>query len=564
MHSTAKHGGHNKTTKLGYVILAAIVISAVVYSVSFTIGPSSYGDDVTYLTIAMQVLSGGFQQSSYIFSIRLLMIYPIALFYKLMGISMLSGALWDIISYVGSIIVAFYIGKELYNEKAGLLSAFLMLIFPLTAILGVTISDDIPMMLLTSMLMLAILYAEHRSSRWWYLAAGALLVAPVLTTPEGAIIVPVALLYLLIEVIRRKIKINGVSLHFVYGAALAFLLLFTFNQLNCGNPFITFSVNSQFFSKIGAINATTGSYTTIPGASQNLEFYPQWMFPYDLTGIASSELQSGAPSISAFLNAGSNLGNSVGFFFYAAVIAALYLLFRRERKSYFAIFWFVAAFLYLEFGPMSFGISPPHYLLLHRLQRFLTLIAVPTTVIIAIGIAKFLQSNKRNRLHRHVSYCIAIAALAFLLVTSLQVINMQQQASFLARYDTYTISQYLSSLPNTTRIYLPVAYSQMFSNIIIYMKFDNMNRFYAVDGIRNCTDIPSGSYVVLTKYAPLPGLNYTPDVLSKCPYWRTALYPNAPGNYSPNIEGFAYYNHAVLYFVPLHNSTASAAVKVPG
>ena len=67
--------------------------------------------------------------------------------------------------------------------------------------------------------------------------------------------------------------------------------------------------------------------------------------------------------------------------------------------------------------------------------------------------------------------------------------------------------------------------------------------------MQSCTYIPENSYVVLTKYAKIGSLNYTPDPLNQCPGWETVPYPNASQNYSSAITGYAYPFRAVLYYV---------------
>jgi len=548
------------------IALIAIAAFALIYSLVFVIGPSAYGDDPTYLSLAYGAATGNFTQSSYIFSVRLLMIFPIAVFYKLFGVSLFTDSIWDILCFVGSVVAAFYIGKELYDEKVGLLSAFLLSIFPLTAILAPTVSDNIPMMFMTTMAMLSILYAQRRSSRFWYFAAGIFMTASPLVTPEGFIVIPIAILYLLVELFRKKITVNMTSLYLIYGILAIGIALMAFNYVNSGHPLITYTTNSNYFSAIGVMK--NGQYTTIGSANQNLSFYPQWMLPYNIMQIVSSNISRlNFNPLSIWSQIYVTDFNIVGFFFYALILSALYLILRKEKRAYFALFWFLAGLLYLEFGPMHFSLIPFEYLLTHRLPRFLTLIAVPTAIIIAMALIRWAEASKQQlRLLgskgaskiklKTIPYSAIIAALVilFLTITSLQINFTQYEAMSLSRYDTFAISNYLNTLPNTTVIYYPAAYTQMFSNIGVYMRFDNLSRLRGLDNIQNCTGIPEGSYVVLTKYAKVGSLNYTPDPLNQCPGWQTVLYPNTSQNYSSAITGYAYPFRAVLYYVKSNQS----------
>ena len=548
------------------IALIAIAAFALIYSLVFIIGPSAYGDDPTYLSLAYGAANGNFVESAYIFSVRLFMIFPIAIFYKLFGVNLFSDSIWDILCFVGSVVAAFYIGKELYDEKVGILAAFLLSIFPLTAILAPTVSDNIPMMFMTTMAMLSILYAQRKSSKFWYFAAGIFLIASPLVTPEGFIVIPIAVLYLLVELFRKKISINRTSLYLIYGVLAIGIALIAFNYLNSGHPLITYTTNSNYFSAIGVLQ--NGQYTTIGSANQNLSFYPQWMLPYNILQIVSSNISRlNFNPVSIWDQIYVTNFNMVGFFFYALVLAALYLILRKEKRAYFALFWLLAGFLYLEFGPMHFSLIPFEYLLTHRLPRFLTLIAVPTAIIIAMALVRWAEASKQqlrllaskgaskiNLKTIPYSAIIATLVIVFLTITSLQITFTQYEAMSLSRYDTFTISNYLNTLPNTTVIYYPAAYTQMFSNIGVYMQFDNLSRLRGLDNIQNCTGIPEGSYVVLTKYAKIGSLNYTPNPLKQCPGWQTILYPNTSQNYSSAITGYAYPFRAVLYYVKSNQS----------
>ncbi len=548
------------------IALVAIAAFALIYSLVFIMGPSAYGDDPTYLSLAYGAANGNFVESAYIFSVRLFMIFPIALFYKLFGVNLFTDSIWDILCFVGSVVASFYIGKEIYDEKVGILAAFLLSIFPLTAILAPTVSDNIPMMFMTTMTMLSILYAQRRSSRFWYFVAGIFLIASPLVTPEGFIVIPIAILYLLVELFRKKITINRTSMYLIYGILAIGIALMAFNYLNSGHPLITYTTNSNYFSAIGVMK--NGQYVTIGSANQNLSFYPQWMLPYNILQIVSSNISRlNLNPVSIWDQIYVTNFNMVGFFFYALILAVLYLILRKEKRVYFVLFWFLAGFLYLEFGPMHFSLIPFEYLLTHRLPRFLTLIAVPTVIIIAMALIRLAEASRKqlrllatkgaskiNLKTIPYSAIIAVLVIVFLTITSLQITFIQYEAMSLSRYDTFTISNYLNTLPNTTVIYYPAAYTQMFSNIGVYMRFDNLSRLRGLDNIQNCTGIPEGSYVVLTKYAKIGSLNYTPDPLNQCPGWQTILYPRTNQNYSSGITGYAYPFRAVLYYVKSNQS----------
>src|SRR5271157_3708122 len=193
-------------TALLLVLLASTFAIFMVYAV----GPSNMGDDAAYAFSAHRVLMGQFNQASGdILSIRIMQIYPVAFFYWLLGVSSASSAMWDVFALLGTMAVLFYIGKELVNEYAGLLAALLIALSPIVSIYSTTMSDNPPMMFFVALAMLGVLYGERKSSRAWYAVAGIALIASSLVMPEGLIGLALVVLYLFVQVARKKISING-------------------------------------------------------------------------------------------------------------------------------------------------------------------------------------------------------------------------------------------------------------------------------------------------------------------------------------------------------------------
>ncbi len=534
---------------LSLAVLLAIAAYAIAYSVVNAGGPSFYGDDTVYLSLANSAVSGNFQESAFIFSVRILQILPIALFYKLFGIGMLSSSAWDILSFVGTIIAVFFIGKELYSRNAGMVSALLMAFFPLVVRLSATVSDDIPMMFLASLAILALVYATKKSSKQWYFLLGVFLVASPLVTPEGAIISVVVILYFVIALLRRRTSVNRTTLYFIYGilAAGIALMLFNYAYSYSRNPLITLTVSSHFYSGVGGQN-------TIPSTNTNPSFYISTMFPYGLANMLKNILNSRTLNMGQIWNQISMQGgNRAGFYFYFAVFAALYLLAKRERASYVPLLWLSVGFLYLEFGPMSISLFPFHYLLSYRLGRFLTIIAPAAVLTIGIAIARATECGSAFK--SLFADAVSIAAILFLITTSMPINAFWHAGLVYARYSQMQIANYLNALPNTTKIY----YTGSFALVPIYMKFDNLSRFYAYDALRSCSEIPAGAYVIIP-YQEQFGINFTANPTEYCPSWQLVMAPLLSG-YPPDITAPAMTFEAKLYHVPSNGTTLSNSTK---
>ena len=481
----------------------AIVVYALLYSVVFVGGPSYYGDDSVYLNYAYQVVHGTFtEHSGDIFSVRLLTILPIALFYKTFGVGLMTDSAWDIASFIGLIAVAFLMGKELYDERAGVVAALLTSFFPMIVMLSATPSDDIPMAFVTALAMLALLYGERRDSGRWYFASGLLLLASGLVTPEGFIICVVAMAYVAIEFLRKRIAISGTTLMLPAGVAFAFMLIVFVNSFY-SNPLITFTLNSHFYSAVGGND-------TIPSTNTNPMYYINVMFP-------------------------PNALNFSGFFFYALIAAAIYLVVVRPDGTYFVLFYFLAAFLYLEFGPMHISLHPFSYLLSYRLQRFMTLIAAPLAVAIGIAVSDVAARSGKTRM-RLFAYAL-LALLIFMIILNAAAINLTwYRVLSYERYDQLQAAEFLGRMPNSTIIYFADAYP----NIPIYMGFNNMSRFRPYFALTNCSFVSAGAYVVAPAL-PQNGINYS-KFASACGGWMEINYTqpdSVPPQQIDNIGGFS-------------------------
>ncbi|MDE1762218.1 MAG: glycosyltransferase family 39 protein [Candidatus Micrarchaeota archaeon] len=516
-----KEKPHEQRKKLiVYGMLSLIVLYAIGYGVAFAIGPSHMGDDVSYSFSAHYVSIGTFMQTAGdILTLRILNILPIGLFYFLFGAGVLSSAAWGITSFALSAVLVFLIGKEIYNEYVGLLASFLFSFFPLIAIYSTTMSDNIPMMLFVNLCIYALIKGMKGKSRAWYFVSGAAAMAAPLTTPQGFILWVILAVYLLIELLRRKISINKVTLFLVAGFLIALGATLLFNYINAKAPLITFTANAKYYSQ-------TYRPDLIPlPLGEALSFYPGVMFPYNNAGLN-------------LLSSDTSGGNTTGFFFYLLIIAAAYLIVKRDKHSYLPILWIVVGMLYLEFGPQHFSISPFSYVLSHRLDRYLAMIAAPLALLISAAFVKFVTSSS-DKEERYIKISLSAVVLAFLLYTSLQIIVFQHNVASAERYPQLQAADYLNKLPNTTNIYLDPGYG----DLTTFMHFNNTQRFwYDYGGATNCTGIPSGAYVLLPRY------NHNP--LDSCTSsWQLILFPQLT-NYSSTAASFASPFVTNLYYVP--------------
>ncbi len=537
MHKSESILSNIKEHKGTYLLLAIIVTYAVSYSLLTAVGPSKYGDDMAYAGLSVQIIHGGYAETLYIYTVRFLQIFPIALFYLIFGVGLLTSAAWNIASFVITVIATFFLGKELYNERVGLLSSLLMCFFPLVVKFTGTMSDDLPLMMFIALAVLSLVCAHKRNSKRWYFAAGMLVLAPIFTTPLGFVLLPFIFTYLFIEFLRKKIKPDRTTLFFVYGLLVALTIVAAINFLGTGNPLFSFTSNAHYYSQVG-----TPGYATA-GVPPTLPFYFETMFPYKILQTIYDHLSSGNFNpISLWRDIDTINYNSAGFYFYIFVIAAIYLIAKKEKRAYIPLLWFAVVFAYLEIGPENISLNPFSYLILIRLDRYLIPIAIPVAIIISMGIVKFLEATRKISKPR---LLLSTAVILFLIVTAIPVNEIGHGVLVADASDMMMIAGYIKTLPTNVTVY----YLNGLSEVEIYSGAQNPTRFLTYDQISNCSLLAKGSYVVMPKYVQYYSLDYTPNPQPYCPSWQLVFNPTFP-NLSAEVTSSSQVFRADLYYIP--------------
>jgi len=499
-----KHKKLIEKKKRTYVVLAVlgiILANAAIYAFTHVEGASYYGDDPNYLFLASGILHGTFVENpGYIFSVRLMSFMPIAFFYFLFGVSNLTSTLWNIVSYIGIVLVTFFLVRFFYDDKSALISAFLASIFPIVTQFAVNIGEDVPLTFVTSLAVLFFVYADKGKNRWQYFASGVLLVVAWLISYEAAVVILFVMIYALVEILRKKIKIDKHSLFFIYGIVVAFTLTFIYSYINSGLPFITITTNLRFYSGVGG---NVNNLPTIPTSNTDLSFYIKALYSYSLTNkvLQSGNIANGLKNVWDTIFALNNTA-PYGLYFYF-LIPMLVLFFVFERRSYFIVFWFAFVWLFLEFGPMHVGINlgtfQITYLLAHRLERFLMPIAVPLCGIIGVGLSEFIKTKNR--------YLLILGGTLMALILGILYVNNYLISTFWYNWQYFPESiamqaaNYLRPHVLNSSIYVEALYNDgavSFTGALLpsYFGYPSDPRYYVVPSNASCSSFPDTSYVV--------------------------------------------------------------------
>ena len=488
------------TKKRAYMLLVLILILGTVLSSLVFKGMSFYGDDFAYAGFMPNILGNTFKVNADIFSLRLMLLYPMALFVKLFGYTDLGAGFYALISYLVTIFLVFLLGKEIKSYGAGLLSALLFAIYPAVIRFNTEPNPMLPMAMFLSLSVLLFMYARKYRNRWLYVLSG-------IFTFAGALINPLAYLYVLFftayiavdfvyGLLRRG---KGKGPHYEYwlyflGLVTAVIILGFVNLhvAQSSNPFYEFNLTNSYYSAAGGLDEI---YYTNP----SLTFYINGYFPYSFSSLGSLYNQ-------VFNFQQLNL-NDVGFFSYLVVLVGVYLLATRDRRYYFLLGW--AAFLvaYMEFGTMSIT----HYFPIYKLMRFTVIVAAPLMLILGVGLSDI--GDRFFKKKRLLWAAVVAVLVVFLLVTSVTI----DYYDYVLNHNTTMFSKIMASaLLNVTDLGSANVYGSALTPyyMIYYMGFPAMKSFGQYGSGEEfttfwptCSSIPNNTYLIIPDAAALDYIN---------------------------------------------------------
>ncbi|HLC60549.1 MAG TPA: glycosyltransferase family 39 protein [Candidatus Nanoarchaeia archaeon] len=359
---------------LGLILLFSVILRIVFFN---GVGAS---DDVQYSFYANEMSTGHYNLPSDHHGTRLAFVYAISRLYLLFGVNDFSSVILQFLLSIGNILLIFSLGKLLFNEKTGLLGAFLMSFFPIEVIFSTKLMPEIPSVFLLGLCVFLFFKGEKskikKSARLLYISSGLSLGLAYLMRENSVLILIFFAIYALIN---KKIK----SEYFLMAAGFIFWVLVDMYS------FYIFTGN--YFFRISNLNG-------------------------HLADIYSVENYYGRGSITGFLFSFPFIifrDLQLGLFYPFIFIAILYFIFSREKPAYNMIFWFVPILLYLIFGTISLS----KYLPLPAIPRYLMIIDFPAILILAYFL------NIRNQFMKIISPCIVI----ILLFTSIGYLYLERQ-----------------------------------------------------------------------------------------------------------------------------------------
>ncbi len=533
--------------RLIYLLLAIVVAYDLFRAITHVLGPTMLSEDFAYIFLAFNALHGNINIGSAIDATRILQYLPIALFYKLFGVGIYTSSAWNVLMYISTVIIAFFVGKEVYNAKAGLVAALLLGFFTPVVKNSVSAGINETMMLFISLTMLAVLYGHNKHSSYWMFAAGILAIVTQLSIPIGLIALISAAIYVMVEYLRHNTSRKLVA-WFFFGIVVAGAAVVLFSYADTGNLFVIIHQNGAYYSNLSMTDTSYGIIGSVPshfanGSANNLiyylDYYPQQMLTFNIIPAIRDAIVSGNLNPIAIWDKAYRINTSnYGLYFYAVLIAALILLILQEKRLYFPLLWLAVGMGFLEFAPMSVSFFPFRYVLSFRALRYTTGIAVPIAVILAIAVMRIIDGGidakgdekrkkmKRGYFNSSARFVAGAIVVAVLIATSVPLNNAWYNNVYSQTYPLRVIANYLNGKSNATRVYVPTTDYYFIS---VYMHYNNMSRINPYYYLYNCTYMAAGAYLIVPNassgWVPAtPAINNTEEF---CPGLKLIMEVNA-------------------------------------
>jgi len=382
-----------KTFILKNRCLILILFFALILRIVFFVGlvGSDPQDDGIYFNNAMQIYRNGIQNFSryrnidenYLanpaetFSFRPMVNYPIAFFLKLLGPSEYSGGIYSLLCSIGIMFVVFFFCKIFFNEKVGLLAVFLVSIFPLNVIYSTRILSDMELAFFSSLSFLIFINAINKENKILFLLSGFILGLGYLIKILALLVVPFMIFYILKKYQKEK-KINYNFIFFIIGFLIIFLIEGMFYYSQSGNFLLNYHISSTAYKF---------KYETEVSGSINVGKFLEIRYN---TGVPIYHLKN-----TLFFGEHRNGINLFGFFYFFVLASIIYSILK--KKNLLLVLWVLIIFLYLEFGfiNLEFHENKLIYFMIFKDPRFLTLITVPSIILMSYFLLEVRSLNKK-------------------------------------------------------------------------------------------------------------------------------------------------------------------------
>jgi len=407
----------------------------------------------------------------------LMLILPSALFSYLLGVSIFSLTLWPLLCSLASIVVIYFLGKELFNEKVGLIAAFLLSFYPLNVFYSTRAQMEMPMLLFSSLSVLFFVRAlkSKKLVELYFFLSGLTFALSYYVKTRVVILLLFYAAYFFYLIYKRRF--NWRIFYMVGGFMILFLIVGSYFYFQSGDFFLAEHVRMK---------ANQFQIERDPGIK---DF---WLNPYVHIFNIQSKPFYYLPLIFRQWHHRREV-EYFGYFYFVLLISVLWILFRKfyhkmELKNFGILFlWFIILFLFLEFGFLKIELddqnSHLNYYMMIKNPRYLVILTPP----FLITIAYFLNDLNKNSFKLGASILI----ISFLIITSLKCIKSNHEFFTEGTKDLIIASEFLKENPSKTVYvdYLGLGRLQI-------MDYSNKGRYKNINSLEREKEF-NDSYVIL-------------------------------------------------------------------
>jgi len=408
-------------------LMALILIFALILRFVFFSGIDT-SDSLFYTRYADSLSKNNFEFTESQLSFRLGLIFPVSVLYSIFGVNEFSSNIVTLLISLGSIILIYHLGKLIFNEKVGLLSAFLLSFFPMNIFYSTKLMTDLPSAFFVALSVFLFLKSEKLNKRItsnvYYLFSGLSLGLAYLMKELSLII---GLFFIIYVIYNKKIKI-GYSL-----IALGFILIF-FIEI-----FYLYSLTGDPFSRYTTISDKT-IVSVIDTNNYGRGDFPLSLFHYPYVIFTDK---------------------SLGLFYPFIFIAIFFCIKRKE--TYNLLFWFIPLILYISFGSMSLT----SYVPIPAAARFLSIITYPGILLLAYFLAQEEKLIKK---------VLMPSIIILLLATSIGYLYISERGSLLK--NERVAYEYVKTFPG---VYTDERTVKIFEYLSGYEGNNNIQKFNSYD-----------------------------------------------------------------------------------
>lgn len=368
-----------------YIVLGLILVVGALLRIYF--GPGlSYADDFAYVKCAFRLNEVGLgtylsSMSNY-YDGRTAVVFPLALVIKIFGANERAILCVPLLFSLGAILCAFFLGKILYNQRAGSFAALIIAFIPQEiSKLGTAVLPDTFIPLYSGLSLLCLVMGmkyKHKGilELLLYIFSGFFLFCAFEARITcGIIILPL----IAISIFSKQRNYKAILI-----PASSFFALIVFAWI----VYLLFEADFLFKYKMAGKYAAFTTHRRTSGLWQ----YTQVMMP-----IFSPISKSFISSIFGILG-------------YLVWPAFLYSIFRIRKHEYYRVpfFSFAVLFVLFEFGSTSLTNYEPIF----KVARFLSVLNIPAALLVAFSIEDIIQWKKYSKL-----YSCLTKGIIFLIIT---------------------------------------------------------------------------------------------------------------------------------------------------